>query len=96
MNQGLIVVTEAFISEVLAAVNTVRRPSSVYVTRREVEGEISANPGRYPLLRDASRTFLRQIITKVMKRQFSVWGESTGKKRCKMVWDVTRPAGVIT
>jgi hypothetical protein len=95
MKTGLIVVTQPLIDEVLTAVQAVRSPSSIYVSRRAIENEITACPEKYPLLSDATRTFLRQIITKVMKRQFSIWGEPTGKKRSTAVWDLSRPAGVI-
>ena len=94
MSTGLIVVTQPLIEEVLAAVQAARSPSSIYVSRRVIEGEITANPEKYPLLGEATRTFLRQVITKVMKRRFSIWGESTAKKRTTAVWDLSRPVGV--
>ena len=91
MRTGLIVVTQPLIDEVLTAVQAVRNPSSIYVSRRAIENEITAYPEKYPLLCDATRTFLRQIITKVMKRRYEFWSP---ERRNTFVWNITAPMEV--
>lgn len=91
MSARMIVVTPPLIREVLGAVSRIRRPNNVYVSRAGIESELKDHPDQYPLLSPVSQAFRRQVITKVMKQQFSFWGESTAKKRSAFVWDVSCP-----
>lgn len=88
---GTVVVTEPLIKEVLKAVETIRTPRNQYITRTRIEDEIEETPRNYPILSQATRTFRRQVITKVMKRRYEFWAP---ERRNTFVWDVTRPAGV--
>jgi len=91
MNPHLIAVTPQMKQEVLAAVASVRRANSVYVTRSGIESEFSAHPERYPLLAPEERDYQRQVITKVMKRMYARWGDSTSNKSHSWVWNLSRP-----
>lgn len=88
----LIAVTEPVREEILSAVESIKRPNSIFVSRAAIENEIADHPGKYPILGGASTTFQRQAITKVMKRRFSYWGDSTSSRRATFVWDITRMA----
>lgn len=94
MNFGIVAVTLPLKIEVLEAVTAVKRPNCVYVSRGSLEIELEDHPERYPILGAATRPFRRQVISKVMKRQFSIWGDTSSKKHNTFVWDITRPVEV--
>lgn len=95
MKPGMIAVTTQMKQEVLAAVAAVKRPNSVYVTRSGIETELSAYPDRYPRLAIEDRDYQRQVITKVMKRMYARWGDSTSNKSHSWVWNLSRPVAVL-
>lgn len=96
MTSGSIVsINDLMISEVLTAVNAVQRPNNRLISRSRIEDEITEDPGVYPILSRATKSFRRQAITKVMKRRFPFWSEQAGVKRRSFVWVISPPAGVV-
>lgn len=91
---GPVAITNPLIQEVLTAVEAVRTPNNRLVSRSRIEDEIDDNPGKYPHLSKGTRTFRRQVITKVMKRRFPFWSEQTGVNRRSFVWVISPAAGV--
>ncbi len=85
---GPVAITSPLIQEVLAAVEAVRTPNNRLVSRSRIEDEIADNPGKYPVLSQTTRTFRRQVITKVMKRRFEFWSP---ERRNTFVWNITAP-----
>lgn len=95
MNPPLIAVTPEMKQEVIAAVFAVKHPNSVYVTRSRIETEFSVHPDRYPILAPEERDYQRQVITKVMKRMYARWGDSTSNKSHSWVWNLSRPVSSL-
>lgn len=88
---GTVIVTEPLIKEVLTAVESIRTPRNQYVSRTKIEKEIAEFPAKYPILSQASQTFRRQVITKVMKRKYRFWGSEEPKNRYSFVWNLLAP-----
>ena len=92
----IVSITDIMMAEVLSAVDAVKTPNNRLVSRSRIEDEIDDNPGKYPHLSKGTRTFRRQVITKVMKRRFPFWSEQTGVNRRSFVWVISPAAGATT
>lgn len=91
---GIVSINDPTMAEVLSAVSAVQTPNNRLISRSRIEDEITEKPEAYPILSQATRSFRRQAITKVMKRRFPFWSEQAGVKRRSFVWVISPAAGV--
>lgn len=92
----IVSITDIIMAEVLSAVDAVKTPNARLISRSRIEDEITEKPEDYPTLSQATKSFRRKAITKVMKRRFPFWSEQTGVNRRSFVWVISPAAGATT
>ena len=74
--------------EMRVAISTLQSPSNRYLSRNQLDTEISDSPERYPGLSRLSPRFRRTFITRYMRERYEA--RDTSRKDC-FVWIVEVP-----
>lgn len=76
--------------EVCQAANRINNPKNTMISRPAIEYEITTNPEQYPVLSRQSSRYVKQVITRVMNSQFTLWNHEKQGNRANWVWVIVK------